>query len=259
MDKIEKIKQEIERRINDLKGYVLQKGSDQRWVTAIDQLTWIKAFIDSLQEEPTVKGITWKDVNILDTLINQVRYEFPNGIGEKSFGLAVLEKFQDYQDDIEEPASEDLDFLVISLEETIGTSPHSREVIKEHLQKAAEWGRNHIEDKSEMVSEDLEEAANQHSKQVFHGLLVEDNITAFKAGAEWKEQKDQETIELAEDHAMLAGMNRMKEEMMKDAVEAFVNIYENTDDSNYVEFVTEQSPYKFKETEKCKIIIVKED
>ena len=39
----------------------------------------------------------------------------------------------------EEPTSEDLDFLVISLEETIGTSPHSREAIKEHLQIAAEW------------------------------------------------------------------------------------------------------------------------
>lgn len=44
----------------------------------------------------------------------------------------------------EEPASEDLDYLVISLEETIGTSPHSREVIKEHLQKAAEWQRQQM-------------------------------------------------------------------------------------------------------------------
>lgn len=68
--------------------------------------------------------------------------------------------------------SEDLDYLVISLEETIGTSPHSREVIKEHLQKAAEWQR----------------------------------------------KQDQETIELAEGHAMLAGMMKEREEMMKDAV-----------------------------------------
>ena len=50
-DKVQLIKAEIERRINDLKGYVLQKESDQRWVTAIDQLTWVKAFIDSLPEE----------------------------------------------------------------------------------------------------------------------------------------------------------------------------------------------------------------
>lgn len=42
--------------------------------------------------------------------------------------------------------SEDLDFLVISLEETIGTSPHSREVIKEHLQKAAEWQKQKMKE-----------------------------------------------------------------------------------------------------------------
>jgi hypothetical protein len=33
--------------------------------------------------------------------------------------------------------------------------------------------------------------------------------------AEWQKRKDQETIELAEDHAMLAGMEKMREEMMK--------------------------------------------
>lgn len=44
----------------------------------------------------------------------------------------------------EETASEDLGHLVISLEETIGTSPHSREVIKEHLQKAAEWQKQQM-------------------------------------------------------------------------------------------------------------------
>lgn len=116
----------------------------------------------------------------------------------------------------------------------------------------------------EPASEDLKK---EISKWRNHYLSVLDNnlridlrdieVTANHF-AEWQKKKDQETIELAEDHAMLAGMNRMKEEMMKDAVDAFVNTYENTDDSNYVEFVTEQSPYKFKETEKCKLIIVKE-
>lgn len=120
----------------------------------------------------------------------------------------------------EESASEDLDFLVISLEETIGTSPHSREVIKEHLQKAAEWGRNHFEDKSEMVSEDLKEAALKYCWE--HPFCDGYTAYSFKAGAEWQKKKDQSTIELAEDHAMLAGMNKMKEEMMENAVEGTV-------------------------------------
>ena len=48
--------------------------------------------------------------------------------------------------------SEDLDFLAISLEETIGTSPHSREVIKEHLQKAVE-GQKQQQEKQMNVAE----------------------------------------------------------------------------------------------------------
>ena len=98
----------------------------------------------------------------------------------------------------EEPASEDLDKLVISLEETIGTSPHSREVIKEHLQKAAEWGRNHFEDKSEMVSEDLEEAALKYRWE--HPFCDGYTAYSFKAGAEWQKKKDlQDFMEKAEE------------------------------------------------------------
>lgn len=47
-DKVQLIKKEIERRISELKAYVLQPGSDQRWVTAIDQLSHVNAFIDSI-------------------------------------------------------------------------------------------------------------------------------------------------------------------------------------------------------------------
>lgn len=77
----------------------------------------------------------------------------------------------------------------------------------------------------------------------------------FVKGAEWQKQQMKEALQTEYEK----GRFDMREEMMKDAAEAFVNTYENTDDSNYVEFVTEQSPYKFKETEKCKLIIVKEE
>lgn len=114
----ELIKQEIEGTLNGLFDYIPSASKvlyndftkDEAVVLGkYKALEDILKFIDSLPEEPALKEITWKDVNILDTLINQVRHEFPNGISEKSFGLAVLEKFQDYQDDIEEPVSEDLE------------------------------------------------------------------------------------------------------------------------------------------------------
>ena len=86
----------------------------------------------------------------------------------------------------------------------------------------------------------------------------------FIAGVEWADQhkkKDQEIIELAEDHAMLAGMNKMKEEMMKDAVIAWVNTYESVTNpyDNEVSFITNLSPSKFKNRETVKIIIVEEE
>ena len=108
--------------------------------------------------------------------------------------LLELREIKDFIDSLpEEPTNEDLDYLVISLEETIGTSPHSREVIKEHLQRAAEWGRNHIEDKSEMVSDDLEEEIeffwNSHdgSMNKFEYQRIVDCAHHF---AEWQKEKD---------------------------------------------------------------------
>lgn len=41
----------------------------------------------------------------------------------------------------------------------------------------------------------------------------------FIAGAEWQRKQDQSLIELAEDHAMLAGMNKMEEQILEDAIE----------------------------------------
>lgn len=78
----------------------------------------------------------------------------------------------------------------------------------------------------------------------------------FKNGAEWQKKRDQETIELAEDHAMLAGMNRMKEEMMKDAVEGIVGGH--TDIPAFINLEIEHKP-NVKVGDKVKIIIVKEN
>ena len=145
-NKIQKIKQEIERQIEEgkVKCQQSQENNDHEsfvaWSEHVATCGKFLVFINSLPEEPIVKGITWEDVNKLESLIYQVHNEYPS-IGEKSLGLEVLERFQDCQDVIEEP-----------------------------------------------VSEDLEEAAKQHSKKVFHGLLIEDNIIAFKAGAEWQKE-----------------------------------------------------------------------
>ena len=79
----------------------------------------------------------------------------------------------------------------------------------------------------EPVSKDLEEIIDGYTRTVLErtNCLIgnqsvgEEISKAVKFGANWQEAKDQETIEVAEDHAMLAGMEKMKEQMMSVAVE----------------------------------------
>jgi len=86
----------------------------------------------------------------------------------------------------------------------------------------------------ESVSEDLEEACDSYYNETWdehggramvvdgcHDIWFPSHATDdfFKAGAKWQKAKDQSTIELAEDHAMLAGMEMKKEEMINAAIE----------------------------------------
>ena len=50
-------------------------------------------------DNPKWAELTWKDINELERIINNVHYEFQNGIGEDSFGELVLERFREYKDD----------------------------------------------------------------------------------------------------------------------------------------------------------------
>lgn len=61
--------------------------------------------IESLQQEQLIQvnTLTWKDINDLERIINNVHYEFRNGIGEKSFGEEVLERFREERDEQEQP------------------------------------------------------------------------------------------------------------------------------------------------------------
>jgi len=99
------------------------------------------------------------------------------------------------------------------------------------LQDAREWIRKQIKN-GQLVCEGLEEAARlfaiphymkdidkEHIEEYPYDMMVE---TAFKAGAKWQAEQDKETIELAEDHAYLAGAVNEREKIMKEAVEGEV-------------------------------------
>lgn len=120
----------------------------------------------------------------------------------------------------------------------------------------------------EPASEDLEEAADKYaenhgfrvpydgSNKFYDDVDVKASKESFIAGAEWQKQKDQETIELAEDHAMLAGMNRMKEEMMENAVEGRVQCgYGDGNKLSIKAMLPQDSDLKY--ADKVKVLILK--
>lgn len=73
--------------------------------------------------------------------------------------------------------------------------------------------------------------------------------------AEWQEKQDLRWA--AEIHKN--GYNLCKEQMLKDAVVAYVNIYENVPGGSYVELVADISAAHFKKKEGVKILILRED
>ena len=76
------------------------------------------------QEHPIqINTLTWKDINDLELIINNVHYEFRNGIGEKSFGEEVLERFREERDEQEQP-DVDLEKEIVSICKTYGITEH---------------------------------------------------------------------------------------------------------------------------------------
>lgn len=106
----------------------------------------------------------------------------------------------------------------------------------------------------EPASEDLEDAANNALERMLdkYNLVGTGScLEMFKLGAEWQKKQDQYTIELAEDHAMLAGMEKMKKEMMKNAVDAVVET-----DANGLACINVDG---VDVGDKVKVIVIKED
>ena len=61
----------------------------------------ILAYLEKQKEQKPIRwtDLTWKDIVELEGIINNVNYEFRNGIGQESFGKEVLEKFREYKGD----------------------------------------------------------------------------------------------------------------------------------------------------------------
>jgi hypothetical protein len=120
----------------------------------------------------------------------------------------------------------------------------------------------------EPVSEEFEKAlAEEWQGYVDRGAAtvdaLEDNTQelafakGFYRGANWQKTKDQSIIELAEDHAMLAGMEKMKEQMMKEAVDG--TVFTQLEDGEIMVRSHYFKSEKFNYLDEVKLIIIKEE
>lgn len=133
---------------------------------------------------------------------------------------------------------------------------------------------------NEPVSDELEEACDSYYDETWdeHGgrAMVVDGChdiwfpslatdDFFKAGAKWQKAKDESTTELAEEHAMLSGMEKMKEEMMAKAKSGTVQKDNQVilDDGTYIDLdpsmQLKPSFVGLKEGDRIKVIVIKED
>ena len=135
--------------------------------------------------------------------------------------------------------------LALSLEyyksEVFGTDKESKKPSSERI----DWIYNKMKGGLE-TPKDLEEAAGEYSfnipSKLFHHLSKEQQIL-------WKKEIEQ---------AYLAGAERDREQMMKEAVEADVNIYRDiVAGKSWAEFVVEMPTNNL--GDKVRIIIEKED
>lgn len=78
----------------------------------------------------------------------------------------------------------------------------------------------------------------------------------------WQEERDKETIELAEDHAYFAGSVNEREKLLKNAVDGEISSVDVGDDS-YVKKLNmhglQEAIRKFNVGDKVRVIIVKEN
>ena len=224
MDKIQKIKQEIERLSDE---YPMSRGL----------LKHLDKFIDSLPEEHGCEvNFTTKNEDFEEEINNYIKDNF---FGSGSMGFFSNRTKQELNSvDVANIAS--------------------------HF---AEWGKNHFEDKSEIVSEDLDEAADKYAREQYpwqNGYEKWDlPIRDFIAGAEWQKQQMKEALQTEYEK----GRFDMREEMMKDAVEGEVRkgyignqivVSSKDGSSNYVAFDASYAN-EFCIGDNIKIIIIKEN
>ena len=257
-EKLDKLVAEIERRYRECNG-----------ATPATEYQELLDFIDSMQEECNITGVKSKEATgRLKECIDNVSEE---GLEEARKQLEELTKECIYSKD--NYTDEDRKVLCDGCEEECKYGKLNT-MLDDALSKETKesWNKRLDEDSE---SEGIKEAYKSYtdsrlvllrpdiadmscdrdtkmSFDVFDGSELE---AAFYEGAKWQKTKDQSIIELAEDHAMLAGMEKMKEQMMKEAVDG--TVFTQLEDGEIMVRSHYFKSEKFNYLDEVKLIIIK--
>ena len=243
MDKVQKIREEVARIQLYTQSEVLKDILDyidkvQEEPVSGDFEMALAEMIDKAQKcvvEPWVVAAQWKD-----ELIKLAKSEEP--VSEKKC-MFTKDSYND----------EDRKTICEDCKEKCEYSK-AEEPVSEDLEEASkEWLRPQL-DKSYADYGETKMMELTH----FDGYAM---LDAIEFGAKWQEKKDQSTIELAEDHAMLAGMEKMEQQMMTKATEVTVHI-----DAGGYPYIPEIELYDYdkdiplaKEGDRYKVVLIKEE
>lgn len=152
-----------------------------------------------------------------DNAINSSMQQFYDGMKQGCVEILSFINTLEVKEAQEEPVSKDLDEAANN---ALNNVLNTHEIINirsclKMFRLGAEWQK----EKDESATEDLCEYINELSKQFPEVSFAKLSRIAVRV-SKWQEKQDQETIELAEDHAMLAGMNKMEQQMMVKAIDA---------------------------------------
>lgn len=226
MDKIEKIRAEIERQMRYAKNANYPKDSieNERATAIVAVCLELLSSLDILSEEPA------------------------SGDLEKEFELQF----------------DSLPQEVLDRQSDGGIEFHNK--LYAFSRHFAKWGAEHAKKDETPVPNDLEEAAEEQAKSfgyMSHDREFKENVESFIAGAKWKKQrmmKDgnvilaEEDFDAEKEKSMEWGYNLCKEQMLKEAEEC--ELYW---DGYFLTIDLNMTALGYSEGDKVRIIIVKED
>ena len=250
IDKVQKIRNEVERLQKELiqereKGF----GSDAD-DTCILELQNVLTYIDFLQKESepqfkvgdTIRSKHWETAVHKIISMDDKSYCLDNG---GKIDLSSQQLWELVKEPVNEEWVEELRTKLDSMS-------------KEEFEQV--WGKYKVEEIEEPISEELEEAIDGYTRKVLERTnclignqpIGEEISKAVNFGAEWQAKKDQEIIETAIHHAYHNGRLEMKEQMTAEAIDGIAR-----PDNN--EIWCDLSTLNFKDGDKCKVVLIKED